>query len=345
MHLGPLPRIVTALLALLLATMLVSCSAGSTGVQQAPVPQEDRAGDPAEGEAAAEGGAAQQAPQEDVDRLVIRTQTMRFKVASTSESIDAVREIAGQHSAIVANMWMASDNAWIYDSPSGTSTVLRGWVTVRVPAEDVDAFVAAVSELGELVYQEETSDDVTQEHVDLSARLENLRAQEQRLRELAAQAADVQETLSVEREMWRVRGEIESLDAQIKYLERQAAMATVTIEFTEDGPVVARDSGLRAAFRNGVRAAAEMLAFVITFVIATSPLWLLGLGIFFAVRAIRRRRRLTAGQPEPKPGGRRRGKAAVQPTPDPAADEPAASTPAADATEASTPASDESKEQ
>lgn len=290
-------RFVIAIFAVLMAGLLGACSVG---------PQQDSS-EPASGGGyeqsggAAEGGAVPQAPGpvDGTERLIIRTQTLRFEVDNTQDAVATVREMATQHDAIVSNMQLASEDGWVYDSPAGTGKALRGWLTVRVPVDGVDGFVAEVSELGKLVYQAETSDDVTQEHVDLTARLANLRAQEERLRELIAQAASVEETLAVEQELWRVRGDIESLDAQVKYLERQAAMATVTIELTEDGPVV-EGWGFGEAFRDGIRAAAEVAAFAITFVIASSPLWLVGLALFFIVRTIRRRRRLARGEPVPQ---------------------------------------------
>ena len=181
--------------------------------------------------------------------------------------------------------------------PAGDGAALRGWVTVRVPAADLDAFVADVSQLGTVVYQSESTDDVTQEHIDLTARLENLRAQEARLRELVAAATNVEEMLAVEKELWRIRGEIESLDAQVQYLERQAARATVTVELTEKQPVVRPGGsswGFVEAITNGIQGAVGVLTSTVTFLIASSPLWLTGLLVFFLVRRARRRRRADA---------------------------------------------------
>ena len=301
------PRVLIIVIAALMAALLASCSmGGSTGgygeVDSGSYPEATQAG--GGGGDYPQDPAAPPAPG-DVERMIIRTMTVRLEVDNTRETMDAVRTLADAHEAIVANMRMASEDDWVYDSPV-SSEPLRGWLTVRVPVDGVEAFVAELSELGEVVYQAETSDDVTQEHVDLSARLENLRAQEQRLRELVAQAATVEETLLVEQELWRIRGEIESLDAQIQYLERQAAMATVTVELTQDAPVT-RDWGFLEAFRDGIRAAGAVAAFVVTFLIATSPLWIAGLAAFFIVRSIRRRRRAakseviteTAEQPKP----------------------------------------------
>ena len=297
-------RTVSVLLTLLAAVSLVACS---------PSSQDHSAGRPA--------GAPQQATHapkpesigpENADseapgsteRLIVRTLTLRFEVASTPETVDAVRELASQHSATISNMRVASEDSWVYDSPSKEGSALQGWMTVRVPVDSLDAFIDGTKDLGKLDYQNETSDDVTQEHVDLSARLKNLRAQEERLRELAEKAATVEEVLTVEKELWRIRGEIESLDAQVEYLENQAAMATVTLEFTEkNAKQHGSDEGFGRALRNGFELAAAVVAFLATFVIATSPLWLLGLAGFFIVRKIRRARR--AARHDPDPGDRR----------------------------------------
>jgi hypothetical protein len=165
---------------------------------------------------------------------------------------------------------------------------------VRVPVDRFATFTDEVIALGTVRYQSEASEDVTQQHVDMAARLENLRAQEARLREFFDAAKTVDDMIKIEQELSRVRGEIEGLDAQVKYLERQAAMATVTIEFTEEKPVVRPDGdtwGFRDAITNGVRGAAEVLTFGIALIIATAPLWLIALVAFFIIRAIVRRRR------------------------------------------------------
>lgn len=282
-------RLLQVLIAVVLVGLLASCGAASNQWSEPASTSQGRAED---GSAAGGGAMPGQPVPEDEVRLIIRTQTLRFEVANTKDAIAAVREIADGQSAIVTNMRMANDDGYVYDSPA-SGAALRGWLTLRVPVDGIDALVASLAEVGELVYQAETSDDVTQEYVDVSARLENLRAQEQRLRELIAQAANVQETLAVEQELWRVRGEIESLDAQVKYLERQAAMATVTVELTEPGPVVS-DWGFMRSIRDGVRAAVGVLGFLVTFLIASSPLWVLGIIIVTAIRRWRRRKREAA---------------------------------------------------
>lgn len=247
------------------------------------------------------------------DRLVILTQTLRLEVDDTADSIAAIRALVTKHDGIISDLQVATDTEdelYRYDEygyQTGSGAALRGWVTVRVPADGFDAFVAAVSDLGTIRYQSEGSQDVTQEHVDLSARLANLRAEEARLREFFDAATDVEDMLAIEVELSRVRGEIESLDAQVKYLERQAAMATITIELVEPKPVVRPEGeswGFVDAITDGVRGAADLMAFAISFIIATAPIWIVALIALLVTRILLRRRKThhaetpgTTGQP------------------------------------------------
>ena len=270
----------------------------SRGVSSSEVPMQDSA----EGQSAAEpapssAGADATAS---ADRLIIRTQTMRLEVKSTPDAVDEIRDMAKQYSAVITDLQVATEtDDWLYRYDEygyalSDGAALRGWVTVRVPADQLDAFIEDARALGTVKFQSEGTEDVTQQHIDLSARLENLRAEEQRLRSFFDAANNVQEMLAVEVELNRIRGEIESLDAQVKYLERQAAMATVTLELTEERAVVRPDGedwGFKDAITDGFRGAANVLTFAIAFIIATAPLWLLGLIVFIVVRLVIKRRR------------------------------------------------------
>lgn len=270
----------------------------SRGVASSEAPMQDSA----EGQSAAEPAPSSPGtdPTANADRMIIRTQTMRLEVKSTPEAVDEIRDMATQYSAVITDLQVATEtDDWLYRYDEygyavGDGAALRGWVTVRVPADQLDAFVEDARALGTVKFQSEGTEDVTQQHIDLSARLENLRAEEQRLRSFFDAAKNVQEMLAVEAELNRIRGEIESLDAQVKYLERQAAMATVTIELTEERPVVRPDGedwGFKDAITDGFRGAANVLTFAIAFIIATAPLWLLGLIVFIVVRLVIKRRR------------------------------------------------------
>lgn len=243
------------------------------------------------------GDVAANVPQ--TDRLIIRNKALRIEVKQVTEALDTIKASAKKHDGVITSMQVASDSGSpIYRySDSGTpsdGTPLLGYVTVRVPADKFAAFVDEVSAIGTVRYQAETTDDVTQQHVDLKARLDNLRAEEARLREFFDAAKNVNEMLAIETELGRVRGEIESLDAQVKYLERQAAMATVTIDLSEPQAIVrpnGEDWGFGDAVTTGFRGAASAIQLLIVITITLSPYLLIAAVLFFAIRAIVRARR------------------------------------------------------
>lgn len=290
-----------AMLAAALVLTLAACSASTTdsfpamgGDGAAEAPAADMA------EAAPEVLREQgDQPASDDGSMLIVNKTMRLQVAAADEAVDEIRRLAAAREGSVTDMEVASDDGWVY-ARDGEAGALRGWVVVRVPAAGYDAFVADVAGLGEVLSQSEASSDVTQQHVDLSARLANLRSQEERLRDFFDAAENVEEMLLIEKELGRVRGDIESLDAQVKHLERQAAMVTVTVHLTEPDSVVSpagESWGFREAVTNGLRGAVALLNGAVAFAIATAPVWLVGLIGYFPVRAWLRRRRATVDTP------------------------------------------------
>lgn len=105
---------------------------------------------------------------------------------------------------------------------------------VRVPVDTFDAFIASVVRLGELNRNHVDSQDVTQEYYDLEARIANKQQEEKRLlKHLADSTGKLEEILAVERELSRVRGEIEQGQGRLRLLANQTALSTVTITATE----------------------------------------------------------------------------------------------------------------
>ena len=303
-----LRRVLAVLAAVLMAVLITGCSGSGASNEDMP------AVDPAPAVAGDGGAMPEKGGEEDLggdgDRMIIRSKTMRLEVDSTADAVTGIQDLARTYEGTVVNMQVATDNGeWLYHYDErgnlvGDGTALRGWVTVRVPTDSYEDFIADVAKIGKVTYQSEATDDVTQEHVDLSARLENMRAQEVRLREFFEAAKNVTEMLAIEAELGRVRGEIESLDAQVTWLERQAAMATVSVELTEPQAVVRPDGGswgFVEAVTSGIRGAAQVLTVTLTVLIASSPLWLAALILFFPVRAYLRRRSGRGAAPAPQP--------------------------------------------
>ncbi len=118
--------------------------------------------------------------------------------------------------------------------------VTRESATVRIPAERLDAFLAALPTLGQVKEQSISAMDVTDSHRDLKVRLAHLETMRTRYQSLLEKAANVSEAVLVEKELERVTVEYESLKARLQSLEGQIALATVRLDFSRPirpGPV------------------------------------------------------------------------------------------------------------
>jgi hypothetical protein len=120
------------------------------------------------------------------------------------------------------------------DQSSVTRTQRSATWRVRVPVDHFDAFLAAVNHLGEVRQNHVGSQDVTEEFFDLEARIRNKQEEEKRLlKHLADSTGKLEDILAVERELSRVRGEVEQMQGRLRFLANRADLSTVTIEATE----------------------------------------------------------------------------------------------------------------
>jgi len=108
----------------------------------------------------------------------------------------------------------------------------QGHITVRVPAERLHELLDWIDNTVTVVNSSLTVEDISEQYVDLEARLANLRATETRLSELLAEAkGSLEEVLKVEQEIHRVRGDIETLVGRKRYWDSQVAMSTLTVSY------------------------------------------------------------------------------------------------------------------
>ncbi len=232
------------------------------------------------------------------DRLIIRRVDMRLGVESIEDAIESIRTAVEKQKGVVIDLNVSTDEdqpVWRYSEMMALEQIpLSGYITVRIPAEGLEAFLAEMAGIGNVLREVESQSDVTQEHVDMSARLKNLQATEAQLRDFMTKAKNVTEMLAVEKELSRVRGEIESMQAQIAYLERQAAHSTVTIELTGPKPVVrpvGQDWGFLAALTESVRAFVGTINMLIVAVGAVGPIVVILLLVWLVARPVIKRRR------------------------------------------------------
>ena len=221
-------------------------------------------------------------------RLIIRTADMSIIVTDTDEAMDRLAKMATDNGG-----WVVNSSVYQY-----SDTAKTGNITLRVPAEGFDSALEAISTMSVEVTNLSTSgQDVTEEFVDLSARLENLEATAVRVRSFLEDADTVEEALAVNQELSRLEGEIESFKGRIQYLSQSAAFSTISINITPDElsqPIEVggrRPSGIiRDALEALVDALQGLATFAIWLVIYFLPIALIiGIPLWLVVRFVRRR--------------------------------------------------------
>lgn len=169
----------------------------------------------------------------ETDRLIIKTGRFSVVVENVAEAINSVAKFATENGGFVV-----TSNIDEYSSiPSGS-------VTVRIPSELFDKGIDNAKGLGEVKSERVSGQDVTEEFVDLGARLKSLQASEEQFLQIMKRAVKIEDVLAVQRELTRVRSQIESLEGRRKYLSESAKLSTMTINLSTDSsalPVIEDD--------------------------------------------------------------------------------------------------------
>lgn len=181
-------------------------------------------------------------------------------------------------------------------SASGQEKVIRsGVIAIRVPASSLNQALADASALGKVTAQRVQSQDVTEEYVDLQARLKNAQAQEQALLSLMQQAKTVEETLRVRDVLSGVQQEIEQIKGRLNFLDEHSSYSTLTVSLFESGVVVSGGQGwgfveaLKQAARALVRTVNELIVFLGGALPVLVLLALIGWVVYVIVRAVVRK--------------------------------------------------------
>ncbi|MDP2846256.1 MAG: DUF4349 domain-containing protein, partial [Candidatus Methanoperedens sp.] len=141
----------------------------------------------------------------------------------------------------------------------------NGQMTVRVPQNNFYPALELVEALGTVKSKQISGQDVTEEWIDLGARLGNLKKQETRLAEILKNATTVKDVLEVERELERVRGEIERLTGRLNYLNQSVEMSTITVSANEPAPIGGQGWGITDALSEAVAGFIDSVKGVIIF--------------------------------------------------------------------------------
>jgi Domain of unknown function (DUF4349) len=214
-------------------------------------------------------------------RLIVRTGQASIEVDSLEPAMTELRRVVQRAGGFVADASVQS----------GRNQLRQATLELKVPSTRFDELTEGLQPIGRLEFVNVGAEDVSEEFVDLTARVANGRRLEDRLVELLrTRTGKLQDVLSVERELARVREEIERMEGRLRYLKTSAQLSTLSVSLHEPVPIVATHGpgpiveAFRAAWRNFVGVLAGAIA-SLGFVV---PVLAFGWGLVVAGRKWRR---------------------------------------------------------
>jgi Domain of unknown function (DUF4349)/Putative zinc-finger len=158
------------------------------------------------------------------NRKLVRNANVALEVKSFDEALQSISALASEGRGYVATT----------SSQKQENGKLRGEIIVKILPENLDDFLTKLRKLGDLKNQTLATEEITKQYVDTDARLNNARLLETRLVELLKKKSDdVEDLLAVEKELGRVREQIEQLQGELKFMDMQVKFATITISLAE----------------------------------------------------------------------------------------------------------------
>lgn len=299
------------MLALALATFaLAGCSGGreQTATSSAELPPSGdsaaKSQAPSDARAVGGGGGNAQAAVQDVslqqadasqaqpvptERKIIRDATLTLEVDEPVKAAERINSIAESHGGFV----ISSESRHVSGGRKGKSYEVFT-VQFRVPAAQFDAALKDVrATAGEVTAEKVSGKDVTEEYIDLEARLRTQRALEAQLLDIMKTANEVSDAISVQRELMTVRTDIERIEGRKRFLETQSSLSTINVTLQPPAPLVATTGffhSVAEALGDGVDIAANITLFLIRALLALLPVFLfLVLPAYFILRYLLRR--------------------------------------------------------
>ncbi len=270
---------------------------------------------PLAGTADGAGGAASDSSAPSAGRDIVTTASATVTVGDVDAAARTIADTAAAHGGYVESMSIGSNGTVYPVDPLQTDTTGvapdmmpypsptdGAWITVRVPADQLTEVVGSLDELGKVTATNVDRQDVTSQTVDLQARIDAAQASVDRLTALMGQAQNVSDLIAAESALSERQALLESYQQQLKMLDDQVAMSTLSVTLTpEVEPVTADPAGFGdglAAGWNGLVATLNGIVVAIGFLIP----WLAVAAIaavivWLIVRTVRRRRAARSGHP------------------------------------------------
>jgi hypothetical protein len=157
------------------------------------------------------------------DRYLIKNANLTVEVENARTATEELVKMVTAAKGYVSNVRETVDGL-------GTRSAV---MQVRIPFTGFDQSMSSISGLGKMLDKQVTAEDVTEEFVDIQAKLRNLKRTEARLLDHLARTGKLSDTLLVEKEMTRVRQEIAQLEGRMRFLSHRIAFSTIDVTLQE----------------------------------------------------------------------------------------------------------------
>ena len=235
---------------------------------------------------------------EAADRKIIRNADITMEVASTTDAQHRITSIAESHGGFVV-----TSEAKQRENVDPSKRTLDIKLVVRIPSNSFGVALDEIKQLaGNLPEANVTGQDVTEDFIDLEARIKTQKALEVQFLEIMRQADSVSEALEVQRQISEVRTDIEKLEGRKRFLENRSSLSTLTINIHEPKVIAVNPTGfgrtLRDAVSDSLEVASGMLLFFLRTLIVLAPVALfIGLPAGLILRhLVRRAKRVRLAQ-------------------------------------------------
>jgi hypothetical protein len=237
------------------------------------------------------------------DAKIIKNGSLALKVKDVQAIIQRIEDLVNQKGGRVDNSYIDHIAGMPAPVPvDGTDakemTVQVANITIKVPAAYFEEVFKQIGEMGLLLNQSTSTNDVTYQYTDTQARMDNLKVQEQHLQQIMTKAANVKEILEVEAELNRVRTDIDLLTRELKNWDQQVNYSSIYINLTEAKDAEFEKVDMSTTWQkahngfigtiNNLQKAMEWLAI---FLVSALPyILILGVGSLLAALWIRKRK-------------------------------------------------------
>jgi hypothetical protein len=263
------------LIIVLLFFAVLSCKKGDAeasediSIQAIKLPSKDKV--------AASGDNYETASSEDkiIEQKIIKNGNLKFETNDLETTYEQIKTAVKRGKAIIQNDSEGKDYGTVYKR-----------LTVRIPNENFDLFIKDISTGVDYFDNKEiSSQDVTEEYIDIDARLKAKKKLENRYLELLSKATKMSEMLAIEAQLSAIREEVEAKEGQLRYLQSQVSLSTVNIEFYK---TIAQESGVTISYGakiwNAITSGFNGISSFFLGVLEVWPFLLIATALFYFIR-------------------------------------------------------------